>query len=104
MATSNHLTEAESAAHPSGVPVDPFAVDFFGGTNLTADEEEVFAGKEPENRRPIKSRKKSDWHKNLPQITNAEAEFSNLLSGLPQNLTITAANIIAETLARYTFR
>ncbi|HVE56084.1 MAG TPA: FliM/FliN family flagellar motor switch protein, partial [Pyrinomonadaceae bacterium] len=104
MATSNHLTEAENAAHPQGVPVDPFAVDFFGGTNAASDENESYIETEPINRKRIKPRKKSDWYKNLPRITNSEAELSYYFQNLPANLTEESSKIIAETLARYTFR
>lgn len=104
MATSNHLTEAENAAHPTGVPIDPFAVDFFGGTNLISDENEVFLEKDSAHRRRIKPRKKSDWYKNLPRITNTEAELSCYFQNLPGSLTEESSKLIAETLARYTFR
>jgi flagellar motor switch/type III secretory pathway protein FliN len=105
MAAPNQTTEAENAAHPSGVPVDPFAVDFFGGAAPPpADEEEFPSTKIFKSARRLKPAKKSDWHKHLPQISNAEAEFSNLLSGLPENLTENAARAVAETLGRYTFQ
>ena len=104
MATPNHLTEAENAAHPPAAPVDPFAVDFFGGATPPAEEEEPFSGKTVKNRKRVNRTKKSDWYKNLPQISNAEAEFSNLLSGFPENLIETAARVVSETLARFTFR
>jgi flagellar motor switch protein FliM len=104
MATPNQTTEAENAAHPPAAPLDPFAVDFFGGATPLSDEDELFAEKAARNRRRLKPAKKSDWHKNLPRITNAEAAFSNLLAGLPENLTASCARTIAETLARYTFR
>ncbi len=104
MANPNHLTEAENAAHSSGVPLDPFAVDFFGGKNSLSEVEELFSEKENKNKKPAKAQRKSDWHKSLPRITNREAEFSNLLSALPEKITDTAAKLIAETLARYTFR
>lgn len=100
MATPNQLAETESAAHP---PVDPFAVDFFGAAAALADDEEIISGKASRFRRRARATKKSDWYKNLPQVTNAEAEFSNLLSNLPENLTEAAARIIAETTARYVF-
>jgi hypothetical protein len=104
MATSNHLTEAENPGHPSGVPVDPFAVDFFGGTKPISDENEPFLEAELINRKRLKSRKKSDWYKNLPQITNTAAELSSYFQNLPARLTEEASRIIIETLARYTFR
>jgi len=104
MATSNHLTEAENAAHPTGVPIDPFAVDFFGGTNPVSDENESFLEAHPTNLRRIKPRKKSDWYKNLPRITNSEAEISFYFQNLPESLTEESSKIIAETLARYTFQ
>src|SRR5688572_13633263 len=103
MATPNQMTETENAAH-SPVPVDPFAVDFFGAPKPLSEEDESFVEQETVYRRRIKSRRRSDWHKKLPQITNAEAEFSNLLSNLPENLTARAAKIICETLARFTFQ
>lgn len=101
MDASKRMTETESAA---GVPLDPFAVDFFGGRNLPPDETESFSGKIINRQKRGKTHKKSDWHKKLPQMTNAEAEFSYLLQNLPANLTKESAKIIAETLARYTFR
>src|SRR5215204_6378561 len=104
MATPNHQTEAENTPHPTVAPIDPFAVDFFGGAAPLSDEDELFAEKIIKSRRRIRPSKKSDWHKKLPRITNAEAEFSNLLANLPENLTENAARIIGETLARYTFR
>src|SRR6185369_15268943 len=104
MATSNQMTEAENTAHSSNVPIDPFAVDFFGGAAPLSDENELFSEKELKNRKRIKAQKKSDWYKNLPQITNAEAEFSNLLWNLPEKLTAGAAVITAGTIAKYTFR
>lgn len=104
MATSNHLTETENAAHPTSVPIDPFAVDFFGGTNPVSDENEPFLEKNSAHRRRIKPRKKSDWHKNLPQITNREAELSFYFQNLPENLTEESSKLIAETLVRYTFQ
>jgi len=104
MATSNQLIEPEHVPHSSGVPLDPFAGDFFGGKNPLADENEAFSEIEIKSRRAIKPRKKSDWYKILPRVTNEEAEFSNRLQNLPANLTQNAARIVAETLARYTFR
>jgi flagellar motor switch protein FliM len=104
MTASNQMTETENTPHPAAVPIDPFAVDFFGGPGPHAEEGELFPERALKGRRHIKVQKKSDWYKNLPQITNAEAEFSNLLSNWPENLTGTAARAIAETLARYTFR
>ena len=104
MATPNQITESENAAHSPGVPVDPFAVDFFGAPKPLSDDDESFAEQETIYRRRVKPRKRSDWHKNLPKITNAEAEFSSLLSNLPENLTERAAKIICETLARFTFQ
>ena len=103
MATPNHQTEAETGAHLAGAPVDPFAVDFFGGTAPHAEEEEIAADKTSRLRRRLRPSKKSDWYKNLPRLTNAEAEFSNLLSNLPENLTENAARVIAETTAAYAF-
>ena len=104
MATPNQITEAENAMHPPAAPVDPFAVDFFGGAPPLSDEEEMFSAKTARHRRHGRPAKKSDWHKNLPRITNAEAEFSNLLASLPDKLTETAAKTVAGTLARYTFQ
>jgi len=96
MATPKQFTESESAA------LDPFAVDFFGGAASAADDN--FDELQPRRLRRFKSLNKSDWHKSLPQISNAEAEFSNLLGGLPENLTEESARIIAETIAKYTFQ
>ena len=104
MATSNHLTEAENAAHPTSAPIDPFAVDFFGGTNPVSDENESFLEAKLINRKQIKPRKKSDWYKNLPRITNSEAEISFYFQNFPERLTEVSSGIIAEALARYTFR
>jgi len=104
MATPNQMTEAENAAHSPAAPVDPFAVDFFGGATSLSDDEELFSEKIVRNRRRLKPAKKSDWYKNLPRISNAEAEFSSLLSSLPEDLTDNSARLIAETLARFTFR
>lgn len=98
------MSETENAAHSTHVPVDPFAVDFFGAPKPLSDEDESFIGHETRLRRRAKTRKQSDWHKKLPKITNAEAEFSNLLSNLPENLTENAAKTITETLARFTFQ
>lgn len=99
------MTEKEKTVPPPGVPLDPFAVDFFGGKNPLIEENEPSSEKESGSagKRPG-TQKKSDWYKHLPRITNAEAEFSNHISNLPENLTETAAKIIAETFARYTFR
>ncbi len=104
MATPNQMTEAENAAHSPHVPVDPFAVDFFGAPKPLSEEDESYVEQETIYKKRIKTRKRSDWHKNLPRITNAEAEFSNLLSNLPENLTERAAKVISETLARFTFQ
>src|SRR5690349_1300489 len=104
MKTSNQLTEPENAAHPSNLPIDPFAVDFFGGTNPLADENEPFLEREFKHFRQVRKYKKSDWYKILPQITNAEAELSTLLQNLPENLTEESAKFIGESVARYTFQ
>jgi type III secretion protein Q len=104
MAVSNHLTEAENALPLSGAAIDPFAVDFFGATNSVSDENEPFLEAEVISRKRIKPRKKSDWYKNLPRITNAEAELSYYFQNLPAGLTEEFSRIIVETLARYTFR
>jgi flagellar motor switch protein FliM len=104
MAVSNHLTEAENASHPSGAAIDPFAVDFFGGTNPVSDDNEPFLETEAINRKRIKPRKKSDWYKSLPRITNTEAELSYYFQNLPAGLTGEFSGIIVEALARYTFR
>jgi flagellar motor switch protein FliM len=103
------MTEAENTAHPSGAPLDPFAVDFFGRTGTAAaaphsEEHALSSDTEPKSKKRINARKRSDWYKNLPRFTNTEAEFSNLLAGLPENLTESAAKIIAGTLARYSLK
>lgn len=104
MATPNQMSDTENAAHSQHVPVDPFAVDFFGVPKALSEEDESFVEHETRYKRRAVARKRSDWHKKLPQITNAEAEFSNLLSNLPENLTERAAKVISETLARFTFQ
>jgi flagellar motor switch protein FliM len=86
---------------PPGSSFDPFAVDFFGGEPLHRNDREASAENEPPTAKRGASRKKSDWHKNLPRVAAREAEFSNLLTNLPENLTESAARIIAQTLARY---
>jgi flagellar motor switch protein FliM len=100
MTAPNQITENENAANQ---PIDPFAVDFFGGKHPVSDDGETFSEKTPQNKKRIKAQKKSDWYKNLPRITNREAEFSNLLSNLPESLADNAAKVITETLAHYTF-
>lgn len=97
MATPKQFTESDGAA------VDPFAVDFFGGTTLSADDEN-FAEIEPRRLRRIKPQNKSDWYKTLPRVSNTETELSNFLSGLPENMTDAAAKTISETIAKYTFQ
>ena len=103
MATPNHQTETENAAHLPVTPLDPFAVDFFGGTAALADDEEIISDKATRIRKRARTAKKSDWYKNLPKVSGAEAEFSNLLSNLPENLSENAARIIAETITNYVF-
>lgn len=97
MATPKQFTEKDGAA------VDPFAVDFFGGTAAAAEDDEMPTGEETPRARRLSASKKSDWHRVLPRVSNREAELSNLVGGLPENLTGEVAAAIAATLARYTF-
>lgn len=104
MAAPNQITEPENATPPSGASFDPFAVDFFGGEPLRRDKGDSVSEDEPQTDKRAETRKESDWYKNLPRLTNREAEFSNLLSNLPENLTESAARFIAQTLAHYTLQ
>jgi flagellar motor switch protein FliM len=104
MKAANQLTDNENAANSHSVPVDPFAVDFFGGRIPHSDENGSVTEKEFDYKRNLKPHKKSDWYKNLPQISNSEAELSFLLQNLPENLTVNAAKLIRESIAHYTFR
>ena len=88
------------------IPLDPFAVDIFGGGKSLQTEEndtpsEVEDGAE---KRDEKTKERPAWNANLPGLTAREVEFSRLLQNLPKNLTRRAAVAIEETLARYTFQ
>ena len=93
------MTETENAPH---APLDPFAVDFFGGAHPPTGENEGLSETETKTGRLAAARQKSDWYKNLARITSREAEFSNLLSNLPENLAHKAAELIARVFGRYT--
>lgn len=88
-------------------PLDPFAVDFFGKKE-TAKEEKS----EEKNQRETKSLngnkkkpvKTTKWFERIPRLTRDEAQFSERLEKLPDNLTKAAAHKIAETVTRYTFQ
>ena len=102
MKAANQLNESEKMVSSPGIPIDPFAVDFFGGK--VAPPEEIESSKNPEITKKPKPRKKSEWYRNLPRLTNTEAEFSTLLQSLPEKFTEEAAKIIASSIARFTFR
>lgn len=104
MAAPNQITEHENPSPSTGVSLDPFAVDFFGGEPLRRDKSDLTLEGEPPAGKRAEMRKKSNWYKNLPRISNREAEFSNLLTNLPENLSESAARIFVRTLARYTFQ
>ncbi len=108
MQSTNKLAESDAKSGPGGeIPIDPFAVDFFGVRPHAADEPEGRA-EEPEpnigsgGRRL--ARQKSDWHRSLPRLTRRDAEFSALIDRLPEKLTAQAGRAISEAIARYTFR
>lgn len=88
------------------MPLDPFAVDIFGGGQSVATEEddqpaEVEAATE---QKIEKAKRRPAWNANLPVLTAREVEFSRLLQNLPKNLTRRAAAAVEATLARYTFQ
>jgi type III secretion protein Q len=105
MKASNKLVQTEQGANPTGeVPIDPFAIDFFGAKSAPAGEIVLHPLNEPAHKKQTRPAKKSSWHKNLPRLSNREAEFSAAIESLPGNLTAEAARIIGESVARYTFR
>lgn len=85
-------------------PLDPFAVDFFGGRSAPAEDFSASPEKDSFRKNSGVPRKKSDWHRALPRITNREAEFSAAIKNLPDDLTEKAAAIVAEAVARFSFR
>lgn len=101
MKPANKLIETGQSAISNGdIPLDPFAVDIFGGKTPVA--ESVL----PEETLPFKPKpmKKSDWAKFLPRMSNREVEFSRTLQKIPDGLTEKALEIIINSIARYTFR
>jgi flagellar motor switch protein FliM len=102
MKAANQLTESDKMLSSPGIPIDPFAVDFFGGK--ISPPEEIESQENLESKKQTKPRKKSDWYRNLPRLTNTEAEFSTLLQSLPERFTEESAKIIGASIARFTFR
>lgn len=101
MQSSKKLPESESRKAASDEQsIDPFAGDFFGVKTVS----ESTSPTEKDSEKTDKPQKEIQWHRNLPQITNREAEFSYALGNLPENLTGKSAETISKLLARYTFR
>jgi len=87
------------------MPLDPFAVDIFGGKSVQTEEKNTPSEiEEEEKKKDEKTKERPAWNANLPSLTAREVEFSRLLQILPKNLTRRAAVAIEETLARYTFQ
>lgn len=87
------------------MPLDPFAVDIFGGgKSVQTEERNTPSEVEEVERKDEKTKERPAWNANLPRLTAREVEFSRLLQNLPKNLTRRAAVAIEETLARYTFQ
>jgi hypothetical protein len=87
------------------MPLDPFAVDIFGGKSVQTEEKNALSEiEEEEKKKDEKTKERPAWNANLPSLTAREVEFSRLLQILPKNLTRRAAVAIEETLARYTFQ
>lgn len=90
----------------SETPLDPFAVDIFGGGQSVQIEE----NKQPAETEAVaeqkveKTKERPAWNASLPVLTQREVEFSRLLQNLPKNLTRRAAAAVEATLARYTFQ
>lgn len=105
MKPSNKLVEIDEPMNSAGeIPLDPFAVDFFGVKKTVQAEEIAVAATDSLTVEQPEFSKRSDWFKMLPRFSNREAEFSTLLRNLPENFTDEAAKIIGDSIARYTFR
>lgn len=105
MKPSNKLAEIDEPMNSAGeIPLDPFAVDFFGVKKPVQNEEFAVADLSVITVDQSPLTKQSDWFNSLPRISNREAEFSTLLQNLPENFTDEAAKKIGASIARYTFR
>lgn len=105
MKPSNKLVEIDEPMNSAGeIPLDPFAVDFFGVKKPVQAEEVTAEDLSAVTIDAPQPADKSDWFKTLPQISNREAEFSTLLQNIPQDWTEESAQIIGDSIARYTFR
>lgn len=105
MKPSNKLVELDETMNSAGeIPLDPFAVDFFGVKKTALAEEIVVEETTAITIDAPLTGKESDWFKSLARVSNREAEFSAMLQNLPENFTDEAAKIIGESIARYTFR
>lgn len=107
MDSQKTVKKAEEFLNIKGeIPLDPFAVDIFGGGKSVQSEEEDASSEveEKAEKNDEKTRERPAWNANLPDLTAREVEFSRLLQNLPKNLTRRAAVAIEETLARYTFQ
>ena len=88
-------------------PLDPFAVDFFGKKETAVKEEKAETvvretkSLNGNKKKPIKTTK---WYERIPRLSRDEAQFSERLEKLPDNLTKAAAHKIAETVTRYTYQ
>ncbi|HQU85212.1 MAG TPA: FliM/FliN family flagellar motor switch protein [Pyrinomonadaceae bacterium] len=105
MKPSNKLVEIDEPMNSAGeIPLDPFAVDFFGVKKPVQAEEIAIVETDSITVEQPELSKRSDWFKTLPRFSNREAEFSTLLQNLPEDFTDEAAKIIGDSIARYTFR
>jgi type III secretion protein Q len=103
MDSQNTVKKAEEFFNIKGeTPLDPFAVDIFGGAKSVQVEENNTPSEVEEEAEKTKER--SAWNANLPGLTAREVEFSRLLQNLPKNLTRRAAAAVEDTLASYTFQ
>lgn len=94
MKAAGQINETDNTG---GAPVDPFAVDFFGGAASIGDDEP-----EPEVRvARIRRRRASDWHRVLPKLSNADAGFSYALDGFTPEITTTACETAGLVLGRF---
>jgi hypothetical protein len=107
MKSANKISESEiGAGIPPETAIDPFAVDFFGAKPATISSDENNKTRENFfNFKKVSQRtKKSEWYKKLPKVSINEAEFSDSIQSLPEELNAEITKVISQMIAKYTFR
>lgn len=112
--SNSSSSDREENFATSDLSLDPFAVDIFGRESVVEDEKAPAVSIETASTPAaataaqidlqINRPKRAPWYAALPHVTRREAEFSNAFLELPDNLPVSTAKKIEETIAYYTLR